>query len=41
MSAYSVFNPGCENITGTFSGDDIDKQYRHGTLLRGMRGGGR
>lgn len=32
LSAYSVFNPNCEAITGTFKAEDIDKQYRRGGL---------
>lgn len=31
-SAYSVFNRGVEQIQGTFSADDIDRQYRTGSL---------
>ncbi|CAF0796033.1 unnamed protein product [Didymodactylos carnosus] len=36
LSAYSVFNPNFEKIGGTFSGEDYDKQLRHGggTILR-------
>ncbi|CAK9301149.1 unnamed protein product [Gordionus sp. m RMFG-2023] len=30
LSAYSVFNPNCEKIQGTFSGEDIDANLRSG-----------
>ena len=30
LSAYSVFNPNLEKIQGTFSGEDYDRQLRHG-----------
>lgn len=30
LSAYSVFNPNCEKIQGTFSGEDYDRQLRRG-----------
>ena len=31
-SAYSVFNPGCEAIQGTLTGEQFDREIRHGTL---------
>jgi len=34
-SAYSVFNKGQEQIQGTFSADQIDKQFRTGSLTGG------
>eukprot|EP00039_Didymoeca_costata_P013250 m.198589 g.198589 ORF g.198589 m.198589 type:complete len:186 (+) comp15717_c0_seq21:156-713(+) len=30
MSAYSVFNPNCEAIQGTFKAEDFDKSVRQG-----------
>jgi hypothetical protein len=30
LSAYSVFNPNCEKIQGTFSAEDYDRQLRGG-----------
>lgn len=30
LSAYSVFNPNLEKIPGTFSGEEYDRQLRHG-----------
>ncbi|CAF1444710.1 unnamed protein product [Adineta steineri] len=30
LSAYSVFNPNCEKIQGTFSAEDYDQQLRRG-----------
>ena len=30
MSAYSVFNPNCERLTGTFTAEDFDRNMRRG-----------
>ena len=30
MSAYSVFNPGCESIDGTLTAQQFEKEMRHG-----------
>ena len=29
MSAYSVFNPGCKRLDGTFSSDDFERNVLH------------
>ena len=34
LSAYSVFNPRFEKLQGTFSGEDYDRQLRHGSIYR-------
>ena len=31
-SAYSVFNPNCETISGTFTAEQFEKQLRHGRM---------
>lgn len=33
ISAYSVFNPNCESIDGTFKAEDIDRHIRSGGLI--------
>lgn len=33
LSAYSVFNPNCERIKGTFDAEQIDKQIRSGMMF--------
>lgn len=37
MSAYSIFNAGGERITGTFTAEDIDAQYRYGAGITAAR----
>lgn len=32
MSAYSVFNPGCQNIQGTLTADQFEAEIRHRRL---------
>ena len=29
LSAYSVFNPNCQTIQGTLTGEQFDKEIRH------------
>ena len=31
MSAYSVFNPGCESIDGTLTAQQFEREIRHGS----------
>jgi len=31
-SAYSIFNPNCERIDGTFTAEQFEKELRHGAL---------
>ena len=31
MSAYSVFNPGCESIDGTLTAQQFENEIRHGS----------
>ena len=35
MSAYSVFNPGCQSIDGTLTAQQFEREIRHGSGAMG------